>query len=133
MATFAERLRQLRDETKISQEELGKLLGSSQRHMSRIENEAVLPNLELAIALAEYFDVSLDYLAGRSDERRVEREPCPEIDSELTALTPTAIEAARIVNRVGEDDQRFAIQMLQFTVTELELRSRKRNNRPLAE
>ena len=44
------------------------MLGMVQRNYQRYETGEVDPPLSKAIALADYFNVSLDYLVGRSDD-----------------------------------------------------------------
>lgn len=69
---FAERLRTLRTASKLSQTQLGEIAGISQFAVSKIEKAQRAASIEVLCALADYFDVSLDYLVGRSDnpERR---------------------------------------------------------------
>ena len=69
---FSQRLRSLRQDKKLTAEQLGKEFGVSKQTVSRWELGDRLPPLDVATALADYFDVSLDYLVGRSDkpERR---------------------------------------------------------------
>ena len=65
---FSERLRELRTKHKISQTQLGEIVGISQFAVSKIEKSERAASIEVLYALADYFDVSLDYLVGRSDE-----------------------------------------------------------------
>lgn len=65
------RLRALREERKITQEDLGKILGTSHVTIGRYENGERIPKLDILIELANYFDVSLDYLLFRSDKKEV--------------------------------------------------------------
>lgn len=68
MQVFAERLKQLRTNRKMRQVDMAEILKCTERHYQKIEYGKVnLPTLDL-IALADYFDVSLDYLVGRSDD-----------------------------------------------------------------
>ena len=69
--TFADRLRSLRTERGLTQKDVYTALGMSPIVYQRYEYGRS-PAYESLIALADYFDVSLDYLCGRSDvpERR---------------------------------------------------------------
>lgn len=68
MDIFSERVKTLRKEIKAKQSDLAKLLDVTVRHYQQIEYGKVdLPTSKL-IALADYFDVSIDYLVGRSDD-----------------------------------------------------------------
>lgn len=65
---FASRLLSLRKERSISQQALADHLGVSFHQVSKMETGQRGASLEVACALADYFDVSLDYLVGRSDD-----------------------------------------------------------------
>lgn len=64
---FAERLKELRLERKLSMTQLAKELNMSDACISRWENNLRLPNSESIIIVAKYFNVSSDYLLGLVD------------------------------------------------------------------
>ncbi len=70
--TFPERLKEIRKAQKVTQKQLANELSISERNYQDYEYGKVVPSATILIALADYFDVSLDYLVGRSDnpERR---------------------------------------------------------------
>ncbi len=61
------RLRELRKERGISQLKLALDLSTNQNTISRYETGEREPGIVELIALADYFDVSVDYLIGRTD------------------------------------------------------------------
>ncbi|KHO63394.1 SOS-response transcriptional repressors (RecA-mediated autopeptidases) [Thermoanaerobacter sp. YS13] len=63
------RIRDLRTEKGISQNELAKALGLTQQAISAYENGLREPDLETLNKIANYFNVSIDYLLGRTDIR----------------------------------------------------------------
>ena len=69
--TFADRLRLLRTEHGLTQKDVFSAIGVAPIVYQRYEYGRS-PSFENLIALADFFDVSLDYLVGRSDvpERR---------------------------------------------------------------
>lgn len=69
MTTLPERLLELRNSLNQTQTEIAKGSNLSLRQYQRIENNESEPKLTALIALADYFDVSLDYLVGRTDEK----------------------------------------------------------------
>ncbi len=69
--TFAERLKNLRVSKGLTMEQLGKDIGSTRATISNFENEQRKPSLDMLIKLADYFDVSIDYLAGRTDDPKL--------------------------------------------------------------
>lgn len=67
---FSNRLRQLRYEKDISQRELAESIGVEQRSISKYETEESEPNFKKLIKMAEFFNVSTDYLLGLTDKRK---------------------------------------------------------------
>lgn len=66
---FGGRLRALRKEKKLRQKDLAEYLNITYQHYQRMEYGMInVPSLTLC-ALADYFEVSTDYLLGRSDRR----------------------------------------------------------------
>ena len=68
MATFAERLKELRKEKQLTVEQLANNIGSAKSTISRYENGRE-PKGDIIRLLTDYFDVSIDYLMGVSDIR----------------------------------------------------------------
>ena len=66
---FKERLRQVRKEHGETQEQVAKAIGTATRYYQKLEAGESLPGLELLIALADHYNLSADYLLGRTDER----------------------------------------------------------------
>lgn len=62
------RLKELREQKGLKQAELAKLMGVVERQYQRYERGEGEPHLSGWIFLADFYDVSLDYLVGRSDE-----------------------------------------------------------------
>lgn len=68
--TFSQRLRQLREEKRITQAALGRAVDISPRMVSFYESGNHFPRNEMILKrIADYFQVSLDYLLGYSDLR----------------------------------------------------------------
>lgn len=72
MSAFSERLLTIRKERNIRQTDAAAAAGVSVRGYQYYEKDVKEPTLSVLLALADFFDVSLDYLCGRSDipERR---------------------------------------------------------------
>lgn len=66
---FAERVIGLRIEKKLVQADLAKALEVSRPTVNSWELGTRLPSVPVLYALADYFDVSVDYLLGRSGSR----------------------------------------------------------------
>lgn len=63
------RLRELRLENAETQLDLSVELDFDAQEISRYERGVVSPSLKRLITIADYYDVSIDYLVGRTDER----------------------------------------------------------------
>jgi transcriptional regulator with XRE-family HTH domain len=68
---FQKRLKELRKEKKLSQEELGEVINVSGRTISYFEAGERTPSPEILSKLADIFKVSVDYLLGRTSLRLV--------------------------------------------------------------
>lgn len=66
--TIGNRIRELRISKNMSQKELSELIDVSKSAISKYESESLEPNIRVQIALAEAFNVTIDYLIGYSDE-----------------------------------------------------------------
>mgnify|MGYP002627525824 CR=1 FL=1 len=67
MKIVGERMKKLREEAGISQNKLAKLIGIQQSSLNRYENNQTAVPSDLLLRYADYFDVSLDYIFGRTD------------------------------------------------------------------
>lgn len=73
MAKFCERIKELRKERGLKQRELADLCGLKLRSYQDYEYDVSYPTVPGLLFLSEYFDVSLDYLMGRTDRREINR------------------------------------------------------------
>ena len=65
--SLSEALRRFRKSVKITQKQAAEVAGVAERVYQSYEYGKVIPAATVLIAIADYFDVSLDYLCGRSD------------------------------------------------------------------
>lgn len=70
---FNERLKLLRKERGWTQVKMAEKLSVAMRNYQRIEADGNTPNYVNLIKIADIFDVSLDYLTGRTDKREINR------------------------------------------------------------
>lgn len=64
---FCERLKALRIQQNLSQSQFGTMLGMSKPAISDIERGRRTTTIEKLVEIADYFDVSIDFLTGRCD------------------------------------------------------------------
>ena len=67
MTNLSERLISLQKERNVLKKDVAAAIGISVMAYYRYERGERQPTTDILIAIAEYFDVSLDYLVGRSD------------------------------------------------------------------
>ena len=63
----AEKLRSLRESVKLSQVKMAEIVGVKQSSLNRYELNQASPTFETLTQYADYFDVSMDYIFGRTD------------------------------------------------------------------
>lgn len=63
------RIKQLREELNLNQEDLGKVIGVTSQAIGLYENEKRKLDTETAAIIADYFNVSIDYLMCKTDTR----------------------------------------------------------------
>ncbi|WP_102335717.1 helix-turn-helix domain-containing protein [Salimicrobium jeotgali] len=68
MATVSERLKLLRKQNKYSQKQIGEFLGISESGYGYYEQGRNEPSIDMINKLADKYDVTADYLLGRSDD-----------------------------------------------------------------
>lgn len=80
MITFGERLKELRNLKKLTQQQLADIFYLNKSSISRYENNGQMPENEVLQKLADFFEVSIDYLLGRTAEQKpLKKEFKPEL------------------------------------------------------
>ena len=101
------RVKELRKEKGLKQEELAAKINVSQQTISRIENgENSLP-ADILIQLSNYFHVSIDYILKVSDKRLTQ-----EYQIELLHLTENHMDICRMYNAVSSRKQSLVYELL---------------------
>lgn len=68
MALLNENIKNLRSARGLNQVEFAKTLGVSKQCVSNWENDNVMPSIEMLCKIADFFNVSTDYLLGRNEK-----------------------------------------------------------------
>ena len=71
MTTFGERLKELRKSKNMTQKDFAIILHVTERAYQNYEMNSSTPNYKLLLTIADYFNVSLDYLVGRTDNPKL--------------------------------------------------------------
>ena len=73
---YGERIKRLRTGRELTQEQLAEKINVSRTYMVKIENGLQIGPIEIAIDLAMFFDVSMDFLLLGKENYRVDRKQC---------------------------------------------------------
>ena len=84
---FASRIKFLRQSKELSQVQLAEKLGVKKQSVSNWENNNIMPSVDMLVKIADFFQVSADYLLGREP---VESDSIRFLD--VTGLTSHQIE-----------------------------------------
>ena len=97
------RLLELRKLAGLSQKELAKILNCSQNMISQWENGTRDPSTDTLKAMADYFNVTIDYLLGRTDENVITSAAAP-VQEALTTQEETHIKKYRQLDTDGKEE-----------------------------
>jgi transcriptional regulator with XRE-family HTH domain len=67
MEVFANKLKELRRNKAVTQKVVAQNISISERQYIDLENNKAKPTVDTLIALADYYNISLDYLTSRTD------------------------------------------------------------------
>ncbi len=105
------RLKELRFKKNLSRNEVAEKLNIKPRTYLSYENNEREPNSEMLIALANFFDVSIDYLIGRTDNpQRIEYKRESSNKEHSTLLEE--------INDLSEDEKQDVIEYIKFKKTQ---------------
>lgn len=81
---FPEKLKRLRENRGYTQQQLAKALNVSKNSVSHYELNISMPGLDVLLEISDLFDVSLDYLLGRTDVNLSSNLLNKQIDKDMT-------------------------------------------------
>ncbi|MCH5213313.1 MAG: helix-turn-helix domain-containing protein [Oscillospiraceae bacterium] len=88
MAKFAQRLRELREAEKLSQQKFADRIGITKSSINMYERGEREPGLETIELIADFFEVDLDYLLGKSDIPNKNLRSLPENIYDIPGIFP---------------------------------------------
>lgn len=106
---FAQRVKQLRKNKHLTGEQLGNILGITKTGISYWENGRSVPDNEMLLKLADFFDVSIDYLLGKTDvETKIDKSTYYGDYDEVVEYLKNNPEHLDVYKRILNDDH-FAL------------------------
>ncbi len=107
------RIKELMQEKGIQQQQMAELLNVSRASIYKYQQGKAEPNIETLIKIADYFDVSLDYLCGRQNKNLIFADSLTETQKKLVA----------IIKRLTPEQANFALgyfsEMLKIPYSEV--------------
>lgn len=95
------RLKELRENAGLTQKDFAKIFGAAQNTVSQWETGSRRIDDKTLCELAEYFDVSVDYLLGRSNEKK----------SPAGNISEAKLEMIDLIDRLSDDQVRKLLQI----------------------
>lgn len=100
-------LKELRIKKSISQKQLADVIGVSQQSINKYENHMIEPDINTLIALADYFNTSVDYLIGHTDiDHIIEKVQHDDLNSDESNL----IDGYRRLNKTEKESIHMIIR-----------------------
>ena len=102
MATMGQRIKFLREERDYTQEQFGAMIGVSKSTIGMYELDKREPDKEKLEAIADFFNVDMDYLYGKSNYRNKQEWLLSQTDLALNAAEENLLTDFRILNNIGQ-------------------------------
>lgn len=99
---FGNRLKIIRQNNSLTQEELAKKINTSRSNIANYENDKNMPSIDILVKLANIFDCSIDYLIGNDTKSNIEHKNT--LEKELFDLDLTEEEFNQIINNVTKNN-----------------------------
>lgn len=104
---YYRRIRELREDSDKTQREVADYLGTPYQYYAVYEKGGSEISFERAIALAKYYNVSLDYLAGLTDVKK---------NSSVNSVPDSGQELLDLIKRLRNDEKATLAEFLQTLV-----------------
>ncbi|MCD7731808.1 MAG: helix-turn-helix domain-containing protein [Oscillospiraceae bacterium] len=108
---YYQRIRDLREDSDKNQTEIADYLGTTAQYYGRYERGLAEIPFERAIALAEYYNVSLDYIAGFTNNKR---------GIASSDLKDSQQELIRILSEISKEDKAKLAELLGAVLNAIE-------------
>ncbi len=106
---FSDRLKTLRVEHKLTQQALAQQLNVAQSAVANWESNNRMPDFVMMNKIADYFNVSVDWLIGNSDCRNISNYNSTDIDNVYFSFAKEAQDEG-----IDPEDIKKAIEMIKF-------------------
>lgn len=97
---FSKRLIELRTKNNSMAKDIASYIGVSKQAFSQYEKQQSTPSTDILVAIAKYFNVSIDYLTGISDNPDISES---NNDPNITQLESELLEDFRLLNKYEQN------------------------------
>lgn len=113
MDTLGKRLKELREENSFTLEYVATKLNTTKTSIARYEKNDREPKSEMLTALANFYNVSVDYLLGRTDERNIHKEK-PKLDEGIKTIAAHRVNPYEDISEEGINKINEYIEMVRM-------------------
>lgn len=127
------KVKELCRDKNITQKQLADIIGINQNTIKTWEHK--LPNSKTLVKIAEYFNVTTDYLLGRSSNKLLTRKNERDIQKSLKQIYDCLDDSLSLVYlnnggvELSEEDAELLKSALQFTITQAKIRAKEKYTR----
>lgn len=126
---IGDRIRKLREKNNLSQLELAKKLQISNSTLSQYESGARTPSDDIKLKIADFFDVSTDYLLGKTDNPRLTAKNERDVAKKIEELQQDLESQASLMfdgEEMDEQTRELLLASLAQVVISSKLRAKKK-------
>lgn len=113
---FQERLKNLRKEKGVTQRDLAMYLKVGRPTVAGYETKGIRPNMETLVLIAEYFDVSTDYLLEITEVKKNEEIGERKLDKRINDLRGIDLEINELINTLTNKDKEEVKLFIEFII-----------------
>lgn len=130
MSSLGSNIKYLRESKHLNQKELAEKLNIATSTLSQYENNIRVPSDDIKIKIADYFNVTIDYLLGRSSNPKLNRKEERDIQKELTQwkeeFEKGSLQMKLDGNEIDEEVKQFILDNMENTLILARLKAKEK-------
>lgn len=120
MITFSQRLKFLRKEEKLTQQDLADIINVKRATIAKWESKNAIPDIDTLQKISIYFKTSIDYLTGKSNKRQYEEETIMESEPSFILTIQNFLHFQEIAHNEGLSQNKINKLIQAFQLPEFE-------------
>ena len=120
MITFSQRLKSLRKEEKLTQQDLADIINVKRATIAKWESKNAIPDIDTLQKISIYFKTSIDYLTGKSNKRQYEEETIIESEPSFILTIQNFLHFQEIAHNEGLSQNKINKLIQAFQLPEFE-------------